>query len=110
MKRKGFTLVELMVVLVIVGIIALVAAPRIGDIIKERKAQSYQAHKYQSPNNYKTASVPKRSEALASDWIDLGGWDGIEYKKLVIDGKTILLFHNRGDNAISAVNITEAMK
>ena len=42
MKEKGFTLTELIAVIVIMGIIALIASPIITDIIKNSRAKTYQ--------------------------------------------------------------------
>ena len=41
MKKKGFTLVELLAIIVIIGIIALVATPILLKIIREAKKQAF---------------------------------------------------------------------
>ncbi|HOO68072.1 MAG TPA: type II secretion system protein, partial [Bacilli bacterium] len=43
MKRKGFTLVELLAVIVILGIILLVAVPKIMNVISDSKLSSIES-------------------------------------------------------------------
>lgn len=43
MKKKGFTLIELIATLIIVGIIALIAYPVVNSTIKNSKQKSYNA-------------------------------------------------------------------
>ena len=40
--KKGFTLVELLAVIVLLGIVALIAAPIVGDTVKTAKESAYQ--------------------------------------------------------------------
>ncbi|HPF83698.1 MAG TPA: prepilin-type N-terminal cleavage/methylation domain-containing protein, partial [Bacilli bacterium] len=46
MKRKGFTLVELLAVILVLGIIALISVPIVTNIIKESKIKAAQATTY----------------------------------------------------------------
>ena len=41
MKRKGFTLVEVLAVIIVLGILALIASPIISGIIRQSREKSY---------------------------------------------------------------------
>ena len=42
-KKKGFTLVELLAVIVILAVILVIAVPRISDVIKNSKKASFES-------------------------------------------------------------------
>ncbi len=73
--KKGFTLVELLAVLVIIGIIAMIAVPTIGSAIKTSKERAYDkqasifenaARTYTAKNNTALPSNSEGNESVVS--------------------------------------------
>ena len=71
MKKQGFTLIELMVVIVIMGILAAVAVPKLFGMIAKSKA---------SEVGPAAGTYVKLQEAYAVEKNDLGNWAEIGYK------------------------------
>ncbi|SIT83212.1 prepilin-type N-terminal cleavage/methylation domain-containing protein [Edaphobacillus lindanitolerans] len=77
-EEKGLTLIELLAVIVILGIIAAIAIPAIGNIIENSK---YNAVKSDALNALSAANLVEADDPKA-----LEATDGVTIKKLVDDG------------------------
>jgi len=71
MKKQGFTLIELMVVIVIMGILAAVAVPKLFGMIAKSKA---------SEVGPAAGTYVKLQDAYFAETNSLGKWDAIGYK------------------------------
>lgn len=79
MNKKGFTLIELMVVVVIIGILAAVAVPKLFGMIAKSKA---------SEVGPAAGTYVKMQQAYISEAMEIGGWDLIGYKSPGTDKET----------------------
>ena len=71
MNKKGFTLIELMVVVVIIGILAAVAVPKLFGMIAKSKA---------SEVGPAAGTYVKMQQAYISEAVAIGNWAIIGYK------------------------------
>ena len=71
MNKKGFTLIELMVVVVIIGILAAVAVPKLFGMIAKSKA---------SEVGPAAGTYVKMQQAYVSEAMAIGNWGIIGYK------------------------------
>lgn len=71
MKKQGFTLIELMVVIVIMGILAAVAVPKLFGMIAKSKA---------SEVGPAAGTYVKLQQAYISEAVAIGSWSVIGYK------------------------------
>lgn len=88
MNKKGFTLVELLAVIVLLGLIALIAAPAITGIIKQSKDSLSDSQKTSielSAKNWATDNMTKLPSDGNCIWVELetlqaGGYADLELK------------------------------
>lgn len=79
MNKKGFTLIELMVVVVIIGILAAVAVPKLFGMIAKSKA---------SEVGPAAGTYVKMQQAYISEAMAIGNWTIIGYKAPGTGNKT----------------------
>jgi len=94
-NKKGFTLIELMVVVVIIGILAAVAVPKLFGMIAKSKA---------SEVGPAAGTYVKMQQAYVSEAVAVGGWDIIGYKAPG-DGKTTNFTYTEGAGVTGANTI-----
>lgn len=86
MKKQGFTLIELMVVVVIIGILAAVAVPKLFGMIAKSKA---------SEVGPAAGTYVKLQQAYFSENNKIGGWTLIGYTAPA-DGETTNFYYGAG--------------
>lgn len=99
MKKQGFTLIELMVVVVIIGILAAVAVPKLFGMIAKSKA---------SEVGPAAGTYVKLQEAYASEQDKIGTWKDIGYKSPAgesVEASTTNFKYTPGDSSWTAKSI-----
>jgi type IV pilus assembly protein PilA len=91
MKKQGFTLIELMVVIVIMGILAAVAVPKLFGMIAKSKA---------SEVGPAAGTYVKLQQAYFSESNQAGGWQLIGYMAPGTNSATTNFSYNPGDIAV----------
>ena len=95
MKKQGFTLIELMVVIVIMGILAAVAVPKLFGMIAKSKA---------SEVGPAAGTYVKLQQAYFSESSKAGGWQLIGYMAPGVDSKTTNFEYDPGDITVKSSN------
>ena len=82
MKKKGFTLIELMVVVVIIGILAAIAIPNFVKVIAKAKCASVKANMHTLQVATETANVDSNGvyPSAAANWESLGSYIPANFK------------------------------
>ena len=103
MKKQGFTLIELMVVIVIMGILAAVAVPKLFGMIAKSKA---------SEVGPAAGTYVKLQQAYFSESMKAGGWTLIGYSAPGNNGLTTNFAYGMGSaiNSNSAETLTAGTK
>lgn len=99
MSNKGYTLIELMVVLIVIGILAAVAAPSFALQIKKNRITSH-ANQLQSTFKYARSEAAKREKQ-----IDLIAADG-KWTVQVNETKEVLSVFEPTHSSISVTNLS----
>jgi len=92
MKKQGFTLIELMVVIVIMGILAAVAVPKLFGMIAKSKA---------SEVGPAAGTYVKLQQAYFSESLKAGGWQLIGYSAPGNNGLTTNFAYGMGNKIAS---------
>lgn len=101
MNKKGFTLIELMVVVVIIGILAAVAVPKLFGMIAKSKA---------SEVGPAAGTYVKMQQAYISEAMAIGTWTIIGYKAPGTGNKTTnFTYDGLKEDADGATNNTVAL-
>ncbi len=101
-NKKGVTLVELLAVIVIMGIIAAIAIPTIGNLIENQRQNAAQAEWtsiVEAARMYATAN-PTDADITFQDLVDDAFISGVELEKPLNTAYTGSLFDN-ADGVIS---------
>ena len=99
MKKKGFTLVELLAVIIILAIIALIAIPAIMDSIEKAKRNAFKDSVYQTFQEVESYLVKNNLKEIPEEGIDV---KDIEFKNnIFVSGKLII---SQSGN-VKAVNV-----
>ena len=67
MKRKGFTLVELLAVIIILGLLALLIVPKVNSIVKESKVKSYEVSINNLVKSLNSIAIDKKANLIPFD-------------------------------------------
>lgn len=97
MKKQGFTLIELMVVIVIMGILAAVAVPKLFGMIAKSKA---------SEVGPAAGTYVKLQQAYFSESLKAGGWTLIGYSAPGNNGLTTNFAYGMGNTIGSNTAVT----
>lgn len=96
LEKKGFTLIELSAVIIILAVIALIAVPTIGNIIEEFKERALKSSAYgllEASNVYYTKTLNKgMTEPVMFDFVDNNQTSEakLAFKGQINNGKVIL--------------------
>ncbi len=82
MKKKGFTLIELMVVVVIIGILAAIAIPNFVKVIAKAKCSSVKANMHTLQVATETANVDSNGvyPSTSDNWESAGAYIPANFK------------------------------
>ena len=101
MKKQGFTLIELMVVIVIMGILAAVAVPKLFGMIAKSKA---------SEVGPAAGTYVKLQQAYFSESLKAGGWTLIGYSAPGNNGATTNFAYGMGSAISAGATVTVSTK
>ena len=79
-NKKGFTLVELLAVIVVLAIIMVIATQRIGNVIKQNTADAFKSSLDMVAKSAKQAEMLAEGTLLISDITKLVDYDDGQYK------------------------------
>ncbi len=103
MKKKGFTLVELLAVIILLGLLTFVVYPSVIGLIKEAKEKSYQ----QQLSNLKESAIRYVSDHInVLDEIETNGSYKISINELIANGYVRKTKDGKVYNPINNTEIT----
>ena len=106
-EKKGFTLIELTAVIIILAVIALIAVPVIGNVIEDFKERALKGSAYglvEAANLYYTKTLKNElNEPVAFDFVDdiQTTEEKLEFKGKINNGKVIL---NTNGNVVLCIS------
>ena len=87
-NRKGFTIVELVIVIAVIAILATVLVPTFGDVISKAQNASLQQEAKALHTNYVMAETEKGNAYVTDCWVKIVDGDKTSYVEIVNGGVT----------------------
>ena len=110
MKKKGFTLIEILAVIIILGIVAIIAIPAVSSYITDSRNKTYKAHEANMEEAAKSLTVECIDGKEVCTLPDKGNSSEIYLSELIEKGFTERLQNPQGggycNEELSYVRVT----